>query len=305
MKNNWRWCLAGALMSGLTIPSVAQELEVRRWSHLPSETNFAAVAYAYTAADIALDPALLIENAELEMHTVVAAYIRTFKLFDKSARVDFVQAYQDGKWTGTLNGVPASVQRSGLADSIARLAIHLYGAPPLSGEDYAAYRAEANVETFVGAAIAVQLPTGEYLDDKLINLGTNRFTFQPQLGVVHNRGPWSFEATAIASLYTDNEEFFDGNVLEQDPFYTLEGHVVYRFRPGLWLGAGAGYGYGGEKTVNGERKDDRQENLAWGLGFGYPITRRWGIKVVYIGTRTQESVGFDSDTIAFSLSTFW
>ena len=115
----------------------------------------------------------------------------------------------------------------------------------------------------------MQLPTGEYLEDQLINLGTNRFTFRPQLVVVHNRGPWSFKATAIASLYTDNDEFFDGNELEQDAFYTLEGHIVYTFRPGLWVGAGAGYGYGGESTVNGKGKGDRKENFAWGLSFGY------------------------------------
>ena len=110
----------------------------------------------------------------------------------------------------------------------------------------------------------------EYLDGRqggtrcfnLRSCQTYRFTFRPQLVVVHNRGPWSFEATAIASLYTDNDEFFDGNELEQDAFYTLEGHVVYTFRPGLWVGAGAGYGYGGESTVNGKGKGDRKDRKA-------------------------------------------
>ena len=122
---------------------------------------------------------------------------------------------------------------------------------------------------------------------------------------MHNRGPWSFEATGIASFYTDNDEFFDGNKLEQDPFYTLEGHVIHTFRPGLWVTGSAGYGYGGESTVNGNGKDDHKENFALGFSFGYPITRRWGIKMTYLGTRTRELVGFDSDTIAFGLSTFW
>ena len=30
--------------------------------------------------------------------------------------------------------------------------------------------------------------SGEYLDDKLINLGANRFAIRPQSGVVHTRG---------------------------------------------------------------------------------------------------------------------
>jgi hypothetical protein len=55
--------------------------------------------------------------------------------------------------------------------------MNLYGAPPLSGKDYAAYRAKMDVETIVGAGLAVRLPTGQYMDDKLINLGENRFVF--------------------------------------------------------------------------------------------------------------------------------
>jgi hypothetical protein len=101
------------------------------------------------------------------------------------------------------------------------LAINLYGAPPLEGKEFAAYRAKVDVETIVGMTLVVQLPTGDYTDDNLINLGTNRFTFRPQFGVMHNRGKWSMELTGAAWLYTDNNDFFDGNELEKDPFYTL------------------------------------------------------------------------------------
>ena len=66
--------------------------------------------------------------------------------------------------------------------------MNLYGAPPLKGKEFAAYRAKVDVETIVGTALVVHLPTGDYMDDKLINLGSNRFTFWPQFGVVHNRG---------------------------------------------------------------------------------------------------------------------
>jgi len=49
------------------------------------------------------------------------------------------------------------------------------------------YRAKADVETVVGTALMVHLPAGDYMDDKLINLGTNRFTFRPQLVAVKAR----------------------------------------------------------------------------------------------------------------------
>jgi hypothetical protein len=241
----------------------------------------------------------------MELHTWAAKYIRTFELFEKSARIGLVQAYQRGRWHGLVDGVPRSVRRGGLSDSVMRFAINLYGAPPLKGEEFAAYRAKVDVETIVGTALVVQLPTGEYKDGKLINLGTNRYTFRPQLGVVHSRGKWSLELTGAVYIYTDNKDFFDGNKLKNDPLYTLQTHLVYTFRPGLWAAAGAGYGYGGESNVNGDEKDDRKENIGWAFGFGYPITPQLGVKVAYLGIRNQESIGQDSDSIGVALSAFW
>ena len=76
----------------------------------------------------------------------------------------------------------------------------------------------------MGAALGLQLPTtGLVFEDKLINLGSNRFTFSPQVGVHQQYYNWSFEATGTAWIYTDNTSFFNGNQLQQDPFYTING----------------------------------------------------------------------------------
>jgi hypothetical protein len=286
-------------------PCFAEELEPRRWSHLPIDTNFTGAGYAYTKADISFDPVLKIEDGQVNLHTWAAKYIRTFSLFDKTARVDLLQAYQDGHWKGLLDGVPTTVKRSGWTDTFVRFAINLYGAPPLHGPEYAKYRATTEVETIFGAGLSVQLPTGDYMDDKLINLGSNRFTFRPQIGAVHTRGKWSLETTGIAALFTDNNEFFNGKKLEQDPLYTLNGHLIYSFRPGVWASASAGYDYGGRSTVDSTKKDDRKQNLTWGLSFGFPINRHLGVKIAYASTHTLESTGSDSDTFGVGLSAFW
>ncbi len=57
--------------------------------------------------------------------------------------------------------------------------------------------------------------------------------------------------------------------------------------------------------MNGEEKNDRRGNLAWALSLGYPITRQLGVKVAYLGTRTQESAGQDTDSIAVGFAIFW
>jgi hypothetical protein len=252
-----------------------------------------------------LDPVLRLEDVEMEMHTWAIKYIRTFELLQKSARVDFIQGYQEGRYTGLVDGVPSSIRRSGLSDSVLRFAINWYGAPPLKGKEFASYWAKADVETIFGTALVVTLPTGDYMDDKLINLGANRFTFRPQLGLVHNRGKWSMELTGAVWLYTDNNDFFNGNKLEQDPYYTIQSHLIYTFRPGLWTSASAGYGYGGKSKVNGVENNDLRENLAWALSFGFPITRQLGAKVIYLSTRSQESIGQDTNSIGAAFSIFW
>jgi hypothetical protein len=293
------------LCLGYALPCVAQDLEPRRWSHLPIGINFAAIGYAHTEADIGLNPTLQIEDAELELDTWAAKYIKTFEVLGKSARMDFAQVYNEGLWTGSLRGEQATVKRSGFSDSLLRASINLIGAPPLKGSEYAAYRAETDVETIVGLGLGVQLPTGEYMDDKLINLGTNRYTFRPQVGVLHNRGKWSSELTGSVWIYTDNNNFFNGNKLEQDPLYFFQSHLIYTFRPGFWLGVSAGYYFGGESTVNGVESDDRKENLSWALSLGYPIGRKSSVKFAYIQTRNQEFVGIDTDTFAIAFSSRW
>ena len=80
--------------------ALADELEPRRWSHLPINTNFFGIAYAYTDADIGFDPVIKLEDVTMELDTWAAKYIRTFALFDKTARIDLLQAYQKGHWSG-------------------------------------------------------------------------------------------------------------------------------------------------------------------------------------------------------------
>lgn len=286
-------------------PCLAEELEPRRWTHLPINTNFFGSGYVYTEADIDFDPLLKAKDVEMEMDTWVAKYIRSFSLFEKTARVSVLQAYQEGRWSGLLDGTSKKINRSGWTDTIVRFAINLYGAPPLQGKKYAEYRAATKVETIVGAALSVQLPTGDYMDDKLINLGSNRFTFRPQIGAVHTRGKWSAETTGIVALHTDNTDFFNGKKLEQDPLYSIHGHLIYTFRPGLWASASAGYNYGGKSTVDGTEKDDLKQNLAWALALGFPVSRQFGFKIAYVGTRSLESTGFDSDSFVVGASAFW
>lgn len=289
----------------LSSPAFAQELEPRRWSHLPIGQNYASLNYAHTKGDIAFDPVLGIEDAVVDLDTVLVGYVRSFELFGKSARIEVRQAWHHGQWSGLVNGVPTTIERDGLADTIGRFAVDLVGAPPLSGKAYGTYRAAHPVETIVGAALVVQIPTGEHFDDKAINLGNNRFMIRPQLGVQHRRRNWTFEATGMAWIYTDNSSFFNGNRLTQDPLYTLDGTLIYTFKSGIWASASAGIGLGGQTAVNGVDNDDRREDVGWAIGAGFPISRSLGVRIGYTDFDRWKFVGNNSQTLSIGLSASW
>jgi hypothetical protein len=258
-----------------------------------------------TRADVLFDPVLQLEDVKLEMDSFALNYIRSFKLAGRSARIDVGGAYQKGRWEGLLEGAPASTKRSGWADPVVRFAVTLKGAPPLRGKEFVEYRGRTRKETIVGTAVAVHVPLGDYTKNKLINLGTNRFTIRPQLGVVHTRGKWSFEITGSIWFFTDNNDFWQDARLEQDPLAALQGHVVYEFRPGLSVAAGYAYGVGAEMSIDGTEKSSRQGNAVWAVSARYPFTRRFGMALTYLGWRTRVTLGQDADSLALTAATFW
>ena len=287
------------LLSGLV---AAQDIEPRRWTHLPVGMNVLGAGAVYTDGDIAFDPVLELENATVEAKTVIVSYLHAFDLAGKSARFDVRLPYKDARWEGLLAGEPASTERRGLADPRLRLSINFMGAPALKGKEYQAYRAVHPVNTVAGAALSVGLPLGEYKEDKLLNLGQNRYVFRPQLGFVHTRGHWSYELTASAFLYTDNDDFFGNNKREQDPMYELQTHLVYSAPQHWWVSVGAAHDWGGETKINGEKKDDERRDLLYGISAGIPVGSSSGIKIAYVASRSSEDTGKDTDSVALGYS---
>jgi hypothetical protein len=168
MKNYRLAFLAVFLLTALNNISFAQELEPRRWAHVPVDTNFFAVGYVKTDGDVLFDPVLQIEDATVNINTVSANYLRSFDWSGKTARVDIRVPYQKATWKGLLDGSQAKAVREGPGDPRIRLSLNFIGAPALKGKELRAYRASHTTNTVVGAALAVTLPLGEYQEDKLL-----------------------------------------------------------------------------------------------------------------------------------------
>jgi len=257
----------------------AQDLEPRRWTPLPSGTTILGLTYAHTSGDIGFDPVLEIEDAKIERDLLVMSYTHFFTFSEQLMRFDALLPLANDKWDGLLRGDQADTQRTGMSDPRFRLSVNLLGAP--------ASRSAKADNTVVGAAIAVTVPWGEYYDEKLLNLSGNRYTIRPQIGVVHTRGPWSYELTGSVFFFTDNDRFFNGNKVEQEPFYAVQAHLIRVFDPGVWGSVSAGYGKGGASKVNGISKKDRRDGFITALSFGVPLTPVQGLKFSYIWSKTK------------------
>ena len=282
--------------------AIGQDIEPRRWTLLPVGMNVLGAAVVHTDGDIAFDPVLELDNVTVDIDTAIVSYLHTFELLGQSARFDVRIPYMDARWEGLLAGEPASAERKGLGDPRLRLSVNFLGAPALKGKEFLAYRASHPVNTVVGAALAITLPLGEYKQDKLLNLGDNRFIIRPQLGFVHTRGHWSYELTGSVFLYTDNDEFFGNNKREQDPLYALQTHLIYSSPQRWWVSLGAAHDRGGESSINGVKKDDQRRDLLFGISAGFSISSSSSVKLAYVGSRTQKDVGKDTDSVALAYS---
>lgn len=280
----------------------AQDLEPRRWAHLPVGTNVVGLSYVRTDGDLAFDPVLQVVDGTVQIDTAVASVAHAFDLLGKTARLDVIVPYQHARWEGLLSGTPTSVTREGLADPWVRFSVDVAGAPALKGKEYLQYRGAHPISTVAGVAVAVMLPLGEYMEEKLLNLGQNRFIFRPQAGVVHTRGPWSYELTGSAYFFTDNTDFFGGSRREQDPLYDLQGHVIRSFSNQMWVALSTGHGWGGESTIDDVPKQDRRGDLLSSFSFGLPLGKSQALKLVYLRAATQEDVGSKTDNLFLSWS---
>jgi hypothetical protein len=280
----------------LAAPAAAQELEPRALVNAPIGMNFLVVSPGYMHGNLLLEPSLPLENGKARLGTLGIGYLRSIDFFGMAARVGFAVPAATGRWEATVAGSDTSTTRSGFGDPVLKLYLNFVGSPALTMSEFRSYRQS----TVVGGSIAVTAPLGQYFPERLINLGTNRWSFAPRLGVSRVLGRWLVEGYASATLYTTNNDFYGGQTLEQDPLYDVQAHAIYGIRgANLWVAGSVGYGWGGRSTINGVLKD-RIENVRVSGVLRVPLARGHGLKLIYInGLKTRLGSDFDTFQLAY------
>lgn len=277
-------------------PAYAQELEPRAYMNVPVGLNFIVAGYSYSVGGVLFDPAIPLDNARIKTHGALFAYARSIKVGGMAGKIDMIVPYAWLSGTADFMGEPASREVSGLADPRVRMSVIFIGGPALPLTGFKDYK-----QNFVmGTSLQIYFPVGQYDPEKVVNLGTNRFTFKPELGISKTINRLVLELALAGQFFTINNNYYYGKTMKQDPIGSIQGHVNYNFRKGIWAALDGTFYWGGKTTIDGMEGDNLQENTRLGFTFALPLNIRHSLKLnLSTGASTRTGSDFDAITLVW------
>jgi len=281
----------------------SQDLEPGFLSVMPMGGNFAIASYIYSAGNILLDNTLPIEDLNAKLNNSGIGYVRSFKMFNRLAKFDVVMPFSLGKYNALAEGEEISVTRNGFGDPSFRISLIIIGVKPLKPKEY--FKEEPK-NFKLGIVFRFKAPIGNYDSEKLLNTGTNRWTFRTGIA-----GSYTFRKKIVLEghlnswFFTENSEFFGENTSKQKALFGSQLHITYIFKPGVWAALSTGRTFGGNTVMNGIEQDVTQNNTRFGLAFGYRLNRNNGLKVAFTnGFITRGGADFTTFVLAYQFMWF-
>lgn len=244
------------------------------------------LGFTHNDGELLFEGSVPITDAKGRLSVPSLAVYRSFSFLGRSANVLAAVPYGVGTFSGTVfEESRFSVYRSGLFDAQLRVAVNLVGGRAMSVPEFRQWRQS----TLLGVSLKVVPPTGQYDPTKLINLGSNRWTFKPELGLSHRHGHFVVDAYGAVYLFGRNPEFFSRNAYvpgtqsqAQEPIVATELHLSYDVRPRLWASLDGNFWYGGRTSLEGvENPRTLQQSSRVGATVSFPVTRRGSVKLSY------------------------
>jgi hypothetical protein len=236
--------------------------------------NFLAGGYVYSQGSLPTDPSVPLTGSHLATSSAALGYGHVFELLGQSAKISLAAAYTELDGSATYAGQPVQRSVHGLTDTSVRLSANVYGAPAMKLREFRNYQQDL----ILGASLTVTMPTGQYDSSRLVNIGTNRWSFRPELGVSKALGPLTIELAGGLAFFTDNTNFLDGHVRSQDPIVLGQAHIIYEFSNGIWAALNAQHFNGGITAVDGQGTDSLQSNWRLGATLALPLNPNFSLK---------------------------
>jgi len=307
----WTAALCGILVSiGGSLQanvSDAQDLAPRAYLITPLHSNAVTLTYSLFDGSLLFEGTAPITGATARAHVAIFSYSRSLGVLGRTANFTASLPYGVGNFRGSVVGAETHAYRSGLLPASFRLSLNLIGGPAMSLAEFRKWRQKS----ILGISFRLVPQTGQYDSSKLINWGTNRWAFKPELAYSQRRGHWILDAYAGAWFYTKNPDFFSHNQFSpgintqtQNPIASFEGHLSYDFRPRLWVSLDGNYWSGGATSLNGiENLSTLQKNSRLGGTASIPLSRHQSVKLSYSnGAYIRYGGNFQNASVAWQYS---
>ncbi|MDI9237767.1 transporter [Lysobacter sp. LF1] len=278
----------------------AQEIEPRAYSNAPVGVNFAIVGVAHTRGGLSFDASVPVTNEDLRTTSLVMAYARSLSLWGRSAKVDAIVPYTWLHGTADLMGAPIERKVDGFARPAIRLSMNFFGAPAMGMAQFRDWKQDL----IVGASVQVAPPLGQYDENRIVNIASNRWTFKPEIGMSKAAGPWITELKLGATFFTDNDEFYGNTTRSQEPVYALQVNLIRGMTSGAWWSFDATYFAGGRSQVDGRYNRDLQQNWRVGASLSLPVDRANSVKIA-VSSGVYARTGNEFDAVALSWQHRW
>jgi hypothetical protein len=263
----------------------AQELVPRAYVIAPTHWNAVNVSYSSNVGTVLFDGSVPITSATSNVSALTISYTHAFGFFGRTAAFTAALPYSIGNAQGLVFDVPKSSHLSGLLPAIFRLSANLRGGPAMNAEEFKRW----HQKTIIGASFLFVPPTGQYDPTKLINLGSNRWSFRAEVGYSRRMGHWIVDGYGGIWAFTTNPEFFSHdqffpgtNTLSQSPIGEFDAHLSYDFRPGLWVSLNGNFWHGGGTNLNGAQSPGTLQTASRvGLTSAIPLNKTQAVKVMF------------------------
>ena len=266
------WCTAALF---LTVRS--QDLEPRRYASIPKDANAIATAYSLMKGNVISDPALPISDFSITSHNLALGYLRSFGFFEKLSRITITVPYTYMVGKIRINGHDTAASRGGFNDAQLRFGINLTGSPALDRKHFV----EFNQKTIFGFSLVVNVPTGTYHKDKLVNTGTNRWGLKPEIGISKRFKRFYAEAYTGVWFYTTNNSYMGEKKLDQNPIFSIQAHVCYYFKNQMCISVDGTRFNGGKTYVDDVSAGDLFDNWRVGGTWSVPIGKGHSLKLQF------------------------
>jgi len=245
-------------------------------------------ASALKDANRSFDPSLITPRLKFDTSIGTLQYARTLEV---GGRFVLLTGMLRGGYSTRKSDKPEeNASSSGLADPTIAASINLLGQPPLAFEEFREFRPGTVVNLFLAAT----LPLGEYDEQNLVNLGSNRWAFRVGVPIIHPL-EWipgkltTLELIPNLSFFTENPD----KKLKQDPLLTVEGHLTQNFTSNFWGAFGFLYNRGGKTKIRGVQQNGTQKSLSLSVALNYEFSPNWVVGFRFGETVARNEFGLD------------